>query len=108
MKTVIPHSGIGGSNPSSSANPLQMFTVYVLKSDRTGKRYIGSTADVAARLQQHNQCKVRATKGGRPWRLVYSEQFETNAEARRREISLKSGKGREELDRILGRRGSAP
>jgi putative endonuclease len=94
-------------NPSSSAM-LSMFSVYVLKSASLGKRYVGSTANLVARLQQHNQGRVRATKGGRPWELVYSEDFPSNAEARRREISLKSGKGRAELDEILAKRGSAP
>jgi putative endonuclease len=85
-----------------------MFTVYVLKSARQGKRYVGSTANLAARLRLHNQGRVRATKGGRPWELVHSELFETNAEARHREMSLKSGKGRAELDDKLSKRGSAP
>jgi putative endonuclease len=85
-----------------------MFTVYVLKSASLKKKYIGSTGNLPARLRQHNQGKVRATKGGRPWTIVYHELFQTNVEARRRELSLKSGQGRAELDRILERRGSAP
>ncbi|MBI3662742.1 MAG: GIY-YIG nuclease family protein [Acidobacteria bacterium] len=85
-----------------------MFAVYVLKSASLGKRYVGSTKDLPSRVSQHNRGKVRATKGGRPWTLVYHELFQTNAEARRREISLKSGQGRAELDRILARGGSAP
>ena len=41
-----------------------MFTVYVLKSASLGKRYVGSTGNLQARLRLHNQGKVRATKGG--------------------------------------------
>jgi putative endonuclease len=85
-----------------------MFTVYVLRSQRTGRRYVGSTGDLAQRLKEHSGGKVRATKGGRPWTLVYKENHTTNSAARRREISLKSGQGRAELDRIIGRGGSAP
>ncbi|MCL4523851.1 MAG: GIY-YIG nuclease family protein [Acidobacteria bacterium] len=85
-----------------------MFTVYVLKSLSMGRRYVGSTANLEARLQQHNQGRVRSTRGGRPWKVVYTEVFETNSEARRREISLKSGKGRAELDEIIAKLGSAP
>ncbi|MDA2914200.1 GIY-YIG nuclease family protein [Acidobacteriia bacterium AH_259_A11_L15] len=85
-----------------------MFTLYVLRSELTGKRYVGSTSNVASRLEQHNRGKVRATKGGRPWKLVYVEQFNTDRAARRREVSLKGGQGRAELDRILCRGGSAP
>ncbi|MCH7765623.1 MAG: GIY-YIG nuclease family protein [Acidobacteria bacterium] len=82
--------------------------VYVLRSERTGKRYVGSTKNLPNRTNQHNRGKVRATRSGRPWRVVHTETFETNQEARRREISLKSGKGRAELDRILKGAGSAP
>ncbi|MGH9778613.1 MAG: GIY-YIG nuclease family protein [Candidatus Acidiferrales bacterium] len=85
-----------------------MHTVYVLRSEVTGKRYVGSTGNLEARLQEHSRGKVRATKGGRPWRLVYKEEFTTNAEARRRELSLKNGQGRAELDRLLLEGGSAP
>jgi hypothetical protein len=36
-----------------------------------------------------------------PWRLSHCELFRDRAEAVRRERFLKTGKGREELDRIL-------
>ncbi|MGH9787378.1 MAG: GIY-YIG nuclease family protein [Candidatus Acidiferrales bacterium] len=85
-----------------------MFTVYILRSEVTGKRYVGSTGNLQSRLQAHNRGKVRATKGGRPWTLIYREEFATNSEARQRELSLKSGQGRAELDRLLLREGSAP
>ena len=85
-----------------------MLTVYVLRSLKHGKRYVGSTGQLEARLEAHNRGKVRATKAGRPWVLVYQEQHATNGEARQREASLKTGKGRAELDRLLGLRGSAP
>ena len=85
-----------------------MFTVYVLCSERTGKRYVGSTKNLPVRLEQHNRGKVRSTKAGLLWRVVYAEVFRTNREARRRELSLKAGQGRAELDRALRRGGSAP
>ena len=85
-----------------------MFAVYVLRSQKTGKRYVGSTGQLEKRLETHNRGKVRATKGSRPWVLVYREEFATNAEARKREASLKTGKGRAELDRLLGIGGSTP
>ena len=85
-----------------------MFTVYALRSLKTGKRYVGSTGDLEARLEAHSRGKVRATKGGRPWVLAYREEYVTNGEARKREASLKTGKGRAELDRLLGLGGSAP
>ncbi len=53
--------------------------------------YIGSTNDIQKRLHQHNNLKSGAhyTKIRRPVKLVYSENFETLNDARKREHSLK-------------------
>ena len=79
-----------------------MFYVYVLRSQKTGRRYVGSCKDIQERLGRHNAGHSKATKHGVPWALVYTEQFSTRAEDERRERYLKSGKGRDELGRILG------
>ena len=85
-----------------------MHFVYVLKSLKDGKRYIGLTNDIPKRLQRHNDGEVSATKGRRPFILIHSEQYKTRSEAARREIFLKSGKGREELDQIVGNNVEVP
>jgi len=81
-----------------------MFAVYVLLSTVAARRYVGSTADATVRLEQHNAGLSRSTKAWRPWILVYQESFATRAEAVRRERFFKTGRGREELDRLLARR----
>jgi putative endonuclease len=73
--------------------------VYVLRSERTGRRYVGSCDDVPARVDQHNRGKTNSTKSGVPWKLVHQEEFQTRAQAIHRERQLKKGKGQEELDR---------
>jgi putative endonuclease len=78
-----------------------MFVVYVLYSDKLNKRYIGSTRDVNSRLKEHNSGKSKFTKTGVPWKLIYKESYQSNQEARRRELFLKSGVGRKFLDQIL-------
>jgi putative endonuclease len=70
-------------------------------SDKTGRRYVGSCGDVAARLARQNTGQSTAAKHGVPWRLVHSETFATRAEAVQRERFLKTGRGRDELDRLL-------
>ena len=40
------------------------------------------------------------TRAGIPWKLLYSESFETRDEAVSRELYFKTGRGREELDRL--------
>jgi len=77
------------------------YFVYVLLSVSHQTRYVGSTQDIAVRLAQHNHGSVRYTSGRRPWKLIYSESFPSRADAMAREKSLKTGRGRAELDAIL-------
>ncbi len=79
-----------------------MFYVYVLRSDASGRHYIGSTKDVSRRVAQHNTGMMRSTRGQRPWHLVYTEAFESLAEARGREMQLKSWKNPTYLRERLG------
>jgi putative endonuclease len=78
-----------------------MFTVYVLQSFRDGKRYIGYTSDLVRRLHEHAAGKTKSTKRRRPFELIYFEEYDDADSAKRRERFFKSGKGREELKRIL-------
>jgi putative endonuclease len=80
-----------------------MFFVYVLRSEMSGKHYVGSTSDVLQRLGQHSHGITKSTKNRGPWKLVYQESLGARSDAMRRERYLKSGRGREELKRILSR-----
>lgn len=67
------------------------YFVYILEcSDKT--YYVGYTNNLEKRLNKHNQSKSGAhyTKIRRPVKLMYSEQFKTLSEARRREAEIKS------------------
>ena len=77
-----------------------MFYLYVLRSSTTGVRYIGSCENREERIKRHNLGHSKATRTGVPWKMVYSEAFGTRAEAVRRERYFKSGRGRDELDRL--------
>ncbi len=80
-----------------------MFTVYVLRSKSTGRFYTGSTSDLGRRLDEHNAEVSASTKHRGPWELIYREDYATRPEAVRRERELKSGKGRDELQRMFAR-----
>jgi len=67
------------------------YFVYIIRSETTGKRYIGQTSDLKARLDRHNSKfgKNRYTrKQEGPWTLVYSEELGTRSAAMRRERFL--------------------
>ena len=75
--------------------------VYVIKSEKTHALYKGMSTDVKLRLQQHNLKKVKSTKHGAPWKLVYHESYESIEEARGREKYLKTAAGRRFLKNKL-------
>jgi putative endonuclease len=75
-----------------------MYYVYVLWSEGLRKRYIGSTENLAVRLEQHNNGLGIYTKRGIPWTIIHTEEFWSRVEAERRERNLKSGQGRAWLD----------
>ena len=80
-----------------------MYYIYVLKSLKSNKRYIGSTSkNPPVRLKEHNQGSNTWSKHNRPFRLLHVEIFVTKTEALRRERFLKSGQGRKYLDQNLG------
>jgi putative endonuclease len=78
-----------------------MHYVYILQSCTSKKLYKGSTSNLNDRLVQHNHGNVTSTKADRPWRLVYYEAFLSKTDARREELFLKSGKGRERIKYLL-------
>ena len=73
------------------------YYVYILRSEKDGKRYIGSTVDVEKRYLEHQQGEVKSTKHRRPLKLIYIESFDDKHSAQMRERFFKTGKGREYL-----------
>jgi len=78
-----------------------MYYVYILHSKSLNKSYVGSTSDLKNRLKIHNLGKVRSTKNGKPWQLVYYEGFINKTDCRREELFLKTGKGRDRVKYML-------
>ena len=70
-----------------------MFYVYVLKSLKSEKFYIGSTVNIERRLEGHNRGKTTSTRNKGPCVIVYHESFQTRGMAVTREKQLKSYKG---------------
>ncbi|HAS80755.1 MAG: Excinuclease ABC C subunit domain protein [Candidatus Nomurabacteria bacterium GW2011_GWE1_32_28] len=78
-----------------------MFNIYVLRSLKNGKRYVGFTSkSTKERLMEHNSGKNSFTRQNKPFMLIYSEEYKTKIEAMKREKFLKSGQGRKFLDNI--------
>ncbi|MDD5551803.1 MAG: GIY-YIG nuclease family protein [Candidatus Pacebacteria bacterium] len=78
-----------------------MFYVYILKSSRNGKLYKGVTDDLKRRIKEHNLGNSVFTKNNGPWHLIYYEAFISKKDAKREELFLKSGRGKERIRYLL-------
>ena len=70
-----------------------MYTVYILK-DENGKFYKGLANNLSRRLKEHRSGHTRTTSRMNNLSVVYTEEYQDLATARRRELYLKSAAGR--------------
>jgi putative endonuclease len=79
-----------------------MYYVYVLRSLKNKKRYVGYTTKAPLdKLKEHNDGATRWTRHNRPFVLLHHESYDMSRIARQRELFLKSGNGRRWLDEML-------
>ena len=72
-----------------------MYFVYLLRSVRNGKSYVGRTSKTPeSRLKEHNLGSNNWTKRNGPFKLVYYERYHCLADAIEREKFFKSGIGK--------------
>ena len=71
-----------------------MYYVYVLKSDKDNKNYVGYTKNLKLRFDQHNKGEVKSTKSRRPLKLIYFEACLNQQDATHREKYLKTHYGK--------------
>jgi putative endonuclease len=76
---------------------MEVYVVYAIQSEKDGRIYVGFSSDVLKRLAQHNSGKTKYTKEYIPWNLIHQEEVQGRENARKREIFLKSGVGKEFL-----------
>ena len=67
-----------------------MYFVYLLKSLKDNKYYIGQTNNIDKRLSLHNLGKVQSTKSRRPFKLIGYQTLKSRNEARWIEHDLKN------------------
>ncbi len=51
-----------------------MYHLYILRSESTGRYYVGQTIDLGARLAYHNANYSESLKNRRPWRAPTEPQ----------------------------------
>jgi len=78
-----------------------MYTVYILYSEKIDKFYIGFSSNVPDRLRKHNNASKGFTNSGRPWIIVFTEQYDCKKDAVARERQLKSWKNRSRIEALI-------
>ena len=53
------------------------------------------------RLIKHNKGDVKSTRHGRPWKIIYVEEYDSYISARRREKQIKSWHGGNALKKLI-------
>ncbi len=78
-----------------------MSFIYIIKND-FGKLYVGITENLKDRLDYHNsKMGAEFTKGNAKFQMVFSEEYKTLPEARKREIQIKKWR-RDKKERLIG------
>ncbi len=83
------------------------YTVYILISEKDGSFYIGQTNNLEARLERHNRGYELYTRSKLPWKVYWSETFETRSLAIKQERKLKSIKSRQGIIAFVEQGGSS-
>jgi putative endonuclease len=78
-----------------------MCFLYILQSGSSGRFYVGSTDDLDRRLSEHLRGHTPSTRGRGPWKLVYTEQFETLIQARQWELEIKRWKSAKMIQALI-------
>jgi len=74
--------------------------VYILRSIKNKKHYVGITNDISRRFLEHNSGWVSKTKCYKPFELIHVELAQDIKQARKIEKYFKSGCGREIIKEI--------
>jgi len=79
------------------------YYTYILRSRKNNDIYIGSTDNLAKRVILRNKGRVKSTKSYKPWELLEYYEYDSRAEAVRKERFLKTHQQKEILKRKYGR-----
>lgn len=88
----------------SRVHNKNMYIVYIIQSQKDASYYTGRTDDIIDRLKRHNQGRSKYTRNKRPWKLVYTESFNTRSEAVKRENEIKRKKRKTYIEWLIKNR----
>ena len=77
------------------------FYVCIIYCSSLDQYYIGQSENLQDRIFRHKNSGSKSTKKVNDWKLVYSETFETRAEAMHRETEIKKKKSRKYIEWLI-------
>lgn len=80
---------------------MVFYYVYILHNPTKNFIYIGFSEDLKSRFVPHNNGENKSTKAYVPLELIHYEAYRNKADAKRRELYLKSNRGRTTLMTML-------
>lgn len=86
---------------SDTTTRMKFYYVYVLHSSSKNFIYVGYSEDLKQRIETHNKGRNLSTKAYIPLELIHYEAYKNMKDAKRRELYLKSNRGRTTLMTML-------
>ena len=80
---------------------MKFYYVYILENKTKNYLYVGYTTNLQKRFEHHNSTSARATKPYQPLDLIHYEAYRSMVDAKRRELYLKTNRGRTTLMTML-------
>lgn len=80
---------------------MKFYYVYALHNKEKNFLYVGYSENLPQRVKGHNDGKSKSTKNFRPLKLIHYEAYLSKKDAKRRELYLKTTKGRTTLRYML-------
>ncbi|MBU3925042.1 GIY-YIG nuclease family protein [Patescibacteria group bacterium] len=80
---------------------MKFYYIYVLYNKVKNFIYIGYTENLKNRYKEHNSGYLKSTKPYRLLKLIHYEAYYDKKDAKRRELYLKTNKGRTTLTTML-------
>lgn len=74
-----------------------MYYAYIIQSEVDGSLYKGQCENIEIRLKQHNAGKIKSIKSKIPFKIIYTEEFESRDESITREKYFKTAAGRRHI-----------
>jgi putative endonuclease len=78
------------------------YSVYILFSQKDLRLYTGFTTNIHQRVSDHNEGTTKSTAPRRPLQLIFCEFYLFEADARKREMYLKTTAGKKAIKLMLG------